>query len=328
MRKLLMGAIAMWFAWRYSRFVDPRILLGGIAATSVLLSLATIRQAYSVGWFGAIQHTHMRRTATNLGWGDANYIAALLTMLLPTVINQALTAHSKALRWLGIAGVLLTAIVVTIASSRGGSLLTLAIALFMIFRSRIKSWVVWVSAPAAIALILLGPGAQMLLARFHNAEDLESVVIRLWFWRVAWHRLLTFWPWGMGLGQGFRYLDRLYEEDPHDVWLMLGSELGLVGLVLWISVLVLVYRRILKIAHDPDTRVEGQALQLTFWITQFNALFEPTIFGVQYFFLLNWIWASYFGWADRVWEQRDAARAAATRENDPAPGSSVALSEP
>jgi O-antigen ligase len=221
-----------------------------------------------------------------------------------------MTARKASARWIGIASVPLTAMVVTVASSRGGAILTLAIALFMVFRSRIRPWVAFVTAPVVIALLLLGPGAQHLLSRFSNATDMLSVVVRLMYWRVAWHRVLDFWPIGMGWGQGYSYQDRLYDQDPHDYWLVLGSELGLIGLVLWITVLVMVYRRILRIARHPATKAEGQALQLTFWISQLNTLFEPTFQGLQYHFIWYWIMGSYFGWAERTWEQYEKEKAA------------------
>src|SRR5439155_9882069 len=193
-RKMMMGVLALWLAWRLSRLVTPSLMLTGVAAASCALALATLRQAYSIGWFSSVQQTHMRRTATSLGWGDANFIAALLALLLPTALTQAMTARKAYARWVGIASVPLTAMVVTVASSRGGAILTLAIALFTVFRSRIRPWVAFVTAPVVIALILLGPGAQLLLARFQNMEDMFSVVVRLMYWRVAWHRVIDFWP--------------------------------------------------------------------------------------------------------------------------------------
>jgi len=314
-RKLLLGWIALWVAWRWCRFIPPHRLLIGITATSVFLSLAVMERAVSYGWFSGIPHSHMRRQSTDLGWGNSNYIAALLTLLLPTVISQAMTAKSRVARTLGIIGIPLTAMVVTIASSRGGSLLTLAIALFMVFRSKIKSWVLFVSAPAAIALLTLGPGAKLLLSRFQSIEDMYSVVIRFYIWRAAWFRVVEFWPRGLGLNQGFGHPDKLHLEATHNEWLAIASELSLVGLVLWVTFLVLVYRRILRVARHPATRVEGQALQLTFWIIQLNCMFEPTIFGVQYQFLMMWIFGAYFGWAERMWEQSGAGAA------DPVPAS-------
>ncbi len=306
-RKLVVGFIALWVAWRWSRFVRPDIMLNSIVATSILLSLATVRQAGSQGWFTGVQHEHMRVQASDLGWGAGNYIAALLSMLLPTVINQAMIARNQGARMLGILGIPLSAMVVTIASSRGGFLLTLGIALFMVFRSRIKSWVLWVTTPLALSLLIFGPGAKLLLSRFQNVEGVYSAVVRLMFFREAWRRVVAFWPLGMGWNQGFGAPDRLYKSDPHNALLVIASELGLLGLVLWFTYLVLIYRRILKIARHPATRVEGQAIQITFWIIQVNSMFEPTIFAAQYFFLMNWIFGSYIGWAERVWAGVDPA---------------------
>jgi len=165
-------------------------------------------------------------------------------------------------------------------------------------------------ALVAIALLLVGPGAERLLERFTDEKELGSFVIRLMYFRVAWHRLLDHLPFGMGQGQGYTYADRLATEDPHNYWLVVGPELGIPGLVLWITILVMLWRRASAMARVPETRVAGRAMQLTLLISQLNSLFEPTFQGLQYHFLFYWIMGIHLGSADRV------AGGAAAREPD------------
>ncbi len=297
-RKIMMCAISLWVALRMTRFVDPDLLLLGVPAGAFALSMATVWRALSQGGIEMIASHHGRNSATNLGWGAANYLAALLSLMLPTGIHMAMTGSRRLYRILGWASIPMTAIVVTIAASRGGALLVVAVALFAIFRSRIKPWMAVLSAVVMITLLLTGPGAKLLLDRFTNVEDMSSIVVRFMYWRVAWVRLTDHWPLGMGLNQGYGYLDRLHNEDPHNYWLVLGSELGAMGLILWITFLVMLWMRIARIERNPDTQLEGRAMQLTFGIAMLNLMFEPTFQGLQYSALFYWIMGVYLGRAE------------------------------
>jgi len=297
-RRLFIGAVALWVAWRLSRFVDPRLMMVGVAAGTCALALSSLARAYSVGWFTSVHQTYMRRTATTLGWGDSNFIASILTLMLPTCMFLAIAGKGPT-RLIGWIAAPLSVILIAVAASRGGAVMVLGIILFMLFRARIKSWIPYVTAPILLALMLAGPGAELLLARFTDVRDMLSVVIRLMYFRETWYRLRDHWPLGMGSGQGFGYMDRLFKEDPHNWWLMIGSELGLIGVALWVWILVLIYRRIMRMIKNPATKVEGQAIQLTFWIAQLNCLFEPTLPGLQYHFTWYWLIGLYLGLADR-----------------------------
>jgi len=298
-RKMLMGAIALWVSWRLCRYMKPDLLMIGIAAAAVALALATLAKAYEHGWFESVVQEFQRRSATDLGWGTSNYIAALLTVMLPTAIFLATAGPNPLARAVGWTALPLTAMVVTIAASRGGSLLVLGVALFAIFRSKIRPWIAVLAGAIAITLLLTGPGAKLLVDRFTDVKDMASVVVRLWYWRVAWVRIVDHFPFGMGLGGGYGYLDRLYTEDPHNYWLVMASELSLPGVLLWITVLVVLWRRISAMTRDPRTQAAGHALQLTFWISQLNTLFEPTFQGLHYHFLWYWIIGTYLGWAEQ-----------------------------
>jgi O-antigen ligase len=296
---MMVGAIALWVSWRLCRYMKPDLLMYGITAGTVALALATLAKAYQAGWFGSVTQEFQRRSATDLGWGTSNYIAALLTVMLPTAILLATSGANVAARVVGWVALPLTAMVVTIAASRGGSLLVLGVSLFAIFRAKIRPWIAFLAGAIGVALLLTGPGSKLLLERFTDVKDMASVVIRLWYWRVAMVRIEDHWPFGMGLGGGYGYLDRLYQEDPHNYWLVMASELGLPGLALWIAALVLLWNRIQKMARHPETQQAGRALQLTFWISQLNTMFEPTFQGLHYHFLWYWIMGTYLGYAER-----------------------------
>jgi hypothetical protein len=305
-RRQIFGLIALWVAWRLSRFVDPEILLAGIPLASCAVSLAVVFKAMDAGFFGSAYAQFMRTSATDLGWGFANYLAAIVALMLPTGIYLALHARRKRVRLVGWATIPLAALLVTISASRGGAVLLVAIALFAIFRTKVKPWMAITAGSLLLLFMTIGPGGQLLIARFSKVEDSYSIVARVVYLREAWNRTVDHWPVGMGLGQSQAYPDRLGNDDPHNYWLSVASEFGLVGLVLWIVQAVIVWRRIRPLVRDPETEHAGRALQLTFGISQLNLLFEPTFTGLQYPVVYYWVLGVYFG----IFEQRRSELAA------------------
>lgn len=295
-RKMLVGLVALWVAWRLARAFGPWRLWNGVVAGAIALGLWTLATAVQAGGLGAVT-VMSRNRATDLGWGTSNFIAALLVLMMPTALHVALHGRTRAQRVAAWISVPLSAVVMAVAASRGGALLTVVLALAFVFGGRLgrRAWAIAGAAAAAVALLVAGPGGTTLLGRFTDARELGSVVVRLWYFREGWHRLVETWPLGMGLGQGYVQLDRLNTQDPHNYWLVVGPELGLVGLALWIAVLALLWIRASRMARDPAAHDAGRALQFTIVISQLNSLFEPTFQGLQYHFLFYWIAGAYLG---------------------------------
>jgi hypothetical protein len=309
-RKMLIGAIALWTSMRLVRYVPHQRFLTGISLAACGLSVLTFFTAAAYGFFASAHADSLRGGATDLGWGDANFIAAILVLMLPTGLFLAMTAKGIP-RYIAILSILLTAAVIALTASRGGALLVLGIVLYVVFRSHIKLQYAIPIGIVAILLMIFGPGGSDLLARFSDPKDFLSIVIRLMFFREAWHRVQDYWPLGMGWGQGIVYSDRLFGEDPHNYLLVLGAELGLVGLVLWFTLQFVLWRRIVRVIHDPRTEMIGRTLQLMWAISLLNLMFEPTFQGLQYHFLFYWILGGYIGMAKLMTEEPSPARAPA-----------------
>lgn len=306
-RKLGIGVLSFAFAYVLARSVRRETMLHGIVGAALSLTLATLLRA---GTFtGAGTEAAARIGATDLGWGTSNFIAALLVLMLPTVLFVALHAAAPAARTLGWITLPLMALVMALGASRGGSLLLVLVSLWVIFRERITPRTIALGFGFVIAVVVLvtGPLGQNLLERFVDPKELGSVVIRLLYFREGWRRLVENLPLGIGQGQGYGYPDHLNTEDPHNYLLVVGGELGLVGLVLWGLVLVMLWRAGGRMAHSPETRDAGRALRLTVVFSQINSLFEPTFQGLQYHFLFYWICGAYLG-------AYDPARPARSRE--------------
>jgi O-antigen ligase len=107
--------------------------------------------------------------------------------------------------------------------------------------------------------------------------------------REGWRRLLDNLPWGLGLGQGYVNPDKLQGTDPHNYWLVVGGDLGVPGILLWLALLIVIARGLSRIASTPRWRPYGRALQISFWMSQFHSLVEPTFQGTQYLFIFFWV---------------------------------------
>jgi hypothetical protein len=287
-RKLAIGVIALWTAWRLGAWIGIGDMMFGICVGALALASATLLRTLSVG-LPPPGHRVMRSAMTSLGWGDTNFISALLVLMAPSVLRVALRDPRPLARLMGWATLPLIALVITVSGSRGGALLILLLSALFVLGARVRRHQLWLAIPIMLFLLLVGPGASILIARFTNPNEFSSVLIRVHYAQIGWKRLVDHLPWGMGLGQGFHYRDELYGGDPHNHFLGVGSELGVPGLILWGTIVALIWKRITPFTRDARAGFDGTALRFTLIVSQINALFEPTFLGLQYQFLFYWI---------------------------------------
>ena len=305
-RRLGMGALSLWVAYRLARRVPRPFFELGLIANAVLLGAAALAKRSSVDQrFIPVD----RASATHLGWGTANAIATLLLLLGPLLIWIAVRSRRPLLRWCAWPAIGLSAFMQLVIASRAAAALFAGGLLAQVSsRWNRRSWIALTATLAAIVGFAASPAGQPLLARFTSPREMGSVVVRLWYFREAWHRTLDNLPWGIGLGQGFYYSDQLQNVDPHDYWLALASELGPIGVVLWLGVLVLLWRRLSRVARTPGWEDIGRALQISFWLSQLHTLVEPTFQGAQYQYLYFWLMGGYLGYHAAAVEAAQPAR--------------------
>ena len=293
-RKLAMGALALWVSYRLAHRV-PRIVFEiGLVANATLLCVAALARRNALGT--TIKGLD-RASATDLGWGTANAIATLLLLLGPILLWIA-TNHRD--RWLRIGtwpALVLSGFMQLVIASRAAAVLFAGGLLAQVSTGwHRRSWIAFGVTLAAIVGFAASPLGAPLLARFTSPRELGSVVVRLLYFREAWHRTVDNLPWGIGLNQGFFYPDHLQAVDPHNYWLMLSSELGLPGVALWAVVLVMLWRRVRRVGRTPGWEGLGRALQISFWLSQLHTLVEPTFQGPQYQFLYFWTIGGFLGY--------------------------------
>ncbi|MEY4375050.1 MAG: hypothetical protein RL760_1217, partial [Candidatus Eisenbacteria bacterium] len=211
MRKYGMGAMALWTAWRLARMArTPWPLLRGITIGALALSAAVLLKAVGSGML-TLGTAFKRIEGTDLGWGKANYLGALLLLMLPSALHLALHAPDRRSRWLGWLSLPCSGVVMATAASRGGAVLLLGVSLAYIVRRELGKKLLPMLGGVAVAvgLLLLGPGSAQFLERFTSPRELGSVVVRLFLLRAGWRRILAHFPFGMGLGQGIVEPDHL-----------------------------------------------------------------------------------------------------------------------
>ena len=293
-RRLTMGFVTLWTAWRLARLVPRRWFELGLLLGTITLAAAALG-AYLMTGFSAQQALIERSSATDLGWGKANFIATILLLVSPVLLHLAMHADrvwNRALAWVALP--LVAAMQVMIAS-RAALVLFMGGLLVQVVGSRAHRRLI-VVVLAGIAAIVMGPWAAGVIARFTSVRELGSIAIRGWYFREAWRRTESGFPLGIGLGQGWSYPDHLNVNDPHNYWLVLSSELGVLGVLSWIAVLVVLWRGLRRLDDDPSRRLPGWALQVGFWLGQLHTLVEPTFQGIQYPFVYFWLMGGYLGY--------------------------------
>ncbi|MCC6650165.1 MAG: O-antigen ligase family protein [Candidatus Eisenbacteria bacterium] len=297
-RRLLVGVFAGWTAYRLAGQVPRRVFETSLLLGLLCIGVAALRQSASSGL--SAQGLLMHRTAAgDLGWGTANYVATLLLLLSPPAVAMLVSARPAWMRALALAGLVTAATLQVQVASRAAAVLFffgMLVQVFLMLRSRAR-WIGVTTIIVAIALAVISPYGQGLLSRFTNLRDLGSMVVRLWYFREGWQRVVDFFPFGMGLNQGIPYPDKMSGKDLHNYWLVVTSELGLPGLLLWIATLVTQWRAFVRLRRSPGNAQIALALQVSFWLGQLHTLVEPTFQGGQYQFLWFWIGLGFLGYA-------------------------------
>jgi hypothetical protein len=287
-RRLLMGLVALWVAVRLPHVAARRWYDAGLMAGAGALALSALVRSLTHGMSSEMAMLR-RPEVTNLGWGTANYVAGLLLLFAPSVLALALRGGRLG-RLAGWGTFALVSAVQFVVASRAALLLFVVGALVQLLRfaRRGRAWIVlaWLGALVATSLTPLGTA---FLSRLESLRDLGSMTIRLWYFREAWARLVESLPWGLGLWQGYGNADRLQGIDPHNFWLLVGGDLGVPGLILWMLVLVVVARRARALRVDEAGREQAFTLMLTLVLANLHTLVEPTFQGAHYQLLFYWI---------------------------------------
>ncbi len=188
--------------------------------------------------------------------GGPNELAGLILALLPFLIALLRCTHSILIRLLLLAcgGLGLGALVLT--GARAGMLALIIVGAYYVLRSRHK--VVWFLACVALACIIWIGMPQDLRDRYLTVKQYgsggqldASNELRLRVWKAGWRMLLDHPLLGVGAGQfptayGTTYAGRAHVAwmNPHNLFLQVACEMGLVGLIVFIYFVTQIVKQI------------------------------------------------------------------------------------
>lgn len=151
----------------------------------------------------------------------------------------------------------ITAILVILgASSRGAQLALICQLLVMNYRYFLKPKVLVAMAISFILIWNFLPQEQK--ERFESMGDDSTSRQRLLYWENGVEMILDNPLLGVGFFNFAPYFERFYPEDvifgraqlPHNIFVQVGTDAGIIGLVIFVSLLLVTFRKCRKFAND------------------------------------------------------------------------------
>ena len=291
----VVGIAAFEVARHASRRYGREAMLWG-PLVLVLITVAMLGTRMLESGVPGFKSIALRSYLSRLSWGSSNYVAAVMVLCLPalTLLVRECPARSRR-RWFALGAVLASLATMFLTLSRGGFVLSAIYLLTLTGVARRSGWKLGLAVAAALGILIATPLGGAALARFTNAQSLDSILARVHIWTAAWERGVTHLPFGVGAGQGWIQTDKLQWIDPHDFPLTLFSESGPLGLAAWLWIMVAVWGASTRLLHDAGSRAAGGAMRATLVLALLNSLFEPTLVGNLYHLLFWWLLGIYHG---------------------------------
>lgn len=230
---------------------------------------------------------------------DANIFAGYLLLIIPLVLVLGLALRP----WWALPATMLAAAVFGIALaatlSRSGWLGLLAALVVLVILIKHRRWRLAAVAAALAAAIVLGGLVGPMSQRLDTQQPggpLEMLASRAQVWGVAvdiWQRHPLF---GVGVANFVNYYNQEGGEQDvighaHNIFLNMGAERGLFGLLAFIVVIVGLFatlRRALRAAHTPIERAVAVGLIATFAGYFVHSLLEVSYYDYKVL-LLFWL---------------------------------------
>ena len=297
--RLGLGYCALIFVLRYATARLWPWFAVSIPVTGCAISFQLVRSYLARGF--NVQKAFLLRTFfSDLGWGVSNYVGAVLALCLLGSVILLLLSRRGWLRLVSGAALVPMTISVLLLVSRGTIVALgcglLALALFTRGAGR---WRVVVIAGLATLVFFKSPVSKVTVARFTTGTQAVSYVARVHVWGDALDRFAAHPLTGVGLGQGTYQLDALQHFDPHNYFLSVATETGILGLAAWMALAWALLRAPWRpAAGDPVSREWATGLTVLTLMALLHSSYEPTFTGPQYHFLFFWTYAVLYRAAD------------------------------
>jgi len=222
---------------------------------------------------------------TDLGWGRANYVAAISALASCGAIALALFGRGWE-RALGIVGIVSALFVQVVTMSRGGAVALLGgLLLAAALEARRRLIPALALALAMLAAIVLTPMGQALVSRFADRGGIQSVGVRFLYYAETWRIARSHLFLGVGPDQIPYHSSYFVDKNPHNFLLKNLADLGVVGLLLFLALFLMAARRALqsrRAVQTEEDRILSLSLVLALGVGLVNALYEPTLTGASY----------------------------------------------
>jgi O-antigen ligase len=235
-------------------------ILKVVVVVGSFMALAAVR-SYLIGEF-TLKNIRIAGMVNGL-FGNPNDLATSLDLLIPFALALALINRGRKRLFFLLCGVALTAGVV-VTFSRGGFLGLLAMAVFFLWklgrlRRGVATAVVVSTIAVFVAVVPASYGGR--LGSILNVEEdaTGSAQARLDLLVRATEVAASHPVVGVGLGNF--HIFSIAEQRAHNSYLEIAAELGVVGLIAYLVILIAPFRYLRKIEQDfkpPNERFSGQ----------------------------------------------------------------------
>lgn len=207
------------------------------------------------------------------GWvtGDPNYFSLSALLGLPFAFYLMRTRQRTWERYYCIVCLGLTLLGFALAASRGGLLGLAASVMVVAWRSRQRVKVMSVAVVMLLPLMFFSPSSPIGRLLNPTFSDEDSSNSRLILWTAGLKMIRANPVFGVGVGNYKEWLDRVVEPGmsirfavAHNTYIQIASELGLVGLSVFLGIIFMTLRsteRIRRTARRARAPLVGQAAE-------------------------------------------------------------------
>ncbi len=139
-----------------------------------------------------------------------------------------------------------------------GCWIGVAVALMLFFFMKRRGWFIAAICVGFVSLFFLPESIINRILSIGNLAD-TSTSYRMYIWEGTVHMLKDFWITGVGVGSdAFNHIYPIYSygaiaaPHPHNLYLLILSETGLIGILTFICLIVLVIKKLFVVANKND----------------------------------------------------------------------------